>query len=406
MTLMGNPSLEMEWPTEQLLRTMARHQAVYESPTAEPPVQNDDLLEFLASAKRSLPSSVIRKHLLQEIERCTSQTRMSQTHSSTLQSSSSPDVAEVVTEWERQKFELRSLESLLEQMRELDAYAKKELVEVEKLCMLQRLVMRRQAGKEEKQVAELELLVQIERAERDLAVARLRHQEAIRDLMQVAPYNVVRCLTLSSIASFSLERVSPSRVDMSFSCAVQGPRPCLRWDAKDGIGSFVLPESSSLAERAPTIPEDHVAASFYHKLLFVVGTDGLAIHPSILDFIISQNDISQTVLSLSLLMGRLDLALADLMRLLTKSYIDTASVERKGQFLLLLSVAFHDDFHVHFYYDQRCEKSLAHSIPSRVRVNQKGIRMESLEADALQKMSGPKPCLDDICDAFFIASCV
>lgn len=401
--LMQNPNLEMEWPTEKLLRTMARHSAVYVSPSGSAESERRDMLEFLSSIECLLPISLIRKHLLNEIERGLS--KIPQAPCVSLPPDSS-DEATALTVWALEKCELRSFESLLEQLRELDACAKREVVEMEKLCMLQRLVMKRPAEEEDRQVAQLEQLVRAERAERGLAVARLRYQEALRDLERAAPYNVVQCLALNNTASFALESVSPSKVDMSFSCAAEGPRPCLRWDAKEGIGSFVMPESSPVAERAPKIPADHVAASFYRELLFVDGNDGFDIRPAVLQHVLS-NDVSQTVLSLSLLMGRLDLALADLMRVTTKSYIGNVSVEREGESLLLLSISFLDDLHVHFYYDCHSERSLAHSIPSRVRVIHAGIRMESLEAEALQTIrSGTAPCLERICDAFFLASCV
>lgn len=407
MTLIQNPNLEMEWPTEQLFRAMARYGgAVYESQQHEQgPSENYGMLQLLTSIK--CPATV-RKHLLNETEYCRSE-MPENISSSVWQPSISSDAATAVKEWELLKFEVCSLETLSQQMQKLDVSIQQELEVMEKLCMLHLLVMKRQAEQEDEEVAELERVVRLERAERDLAVGRLRQQEALCDLQKAAPYDVLNCLALNNIASFSVESVSPTRVELSFSCAAEGPRPCLRWDAnKDGIDSFVLVEPTTVAERAPTIPADHVAARFYRHMLFVDGLEGLAIHPSILQHV-TTTDLSQTVLSLSLLMGRLDLALADLMKVTNKSYIGSVSVERKSSdSLLLLSISYHDDLHVHFYYDSRMERSIAHSIPSRVRVIHGGIRMEGLEAEALQKLSstGTSPCLERICDAFFFASCV
>ena len=402
MMLMQNPNLEMEWPTEQLFRTMVRHQAVYELPqeSLESSIGNDNM--FLASIERLLPCSLIRKELLNETKRFQSLTPETQFVPLPLEAF---ELSAALEKWEQQKLDYNTLQSVLQQMQDLDSYVKRELVELELRCMLERLVMKRPADKEELEVAELEQLVRIERIERNSAVARLRHQEALRDLEKAAPHNVLQCLALNNAAPFSLESVSPSRVDISFSCATEGPRPCLRWDSKQGISSFVMPVSSRIAERAPTIPADHIAASFYRQLLFVDGTNKLNIHPLILQHVLS-SDISQTVLSLSVLMGRMDLALVDLVRVTTKSYIGNVSAERKGD-SLLLSISFLDELHVQFYYDCRSERSLAHTIPSRVRVIRAGLRRESLEVEAQQTIhSGTSPCLERICDAFFLASCV
>lgn len=403
MMLMKNPSLEMEWSTEQLLRTMSRHRAINDESAQSTADPSDGVLEFLKSIK--CPSSCIQKLLLTETERCILETPRAVEHQSLPTNS---NLAAAVTSWESQKLELASLENLLRQMREASANARRELTELETHCMSLRLVIKRQAVKEEEQVLALEQVVRDERAKRDLAVARLRHQEALCDLVRAAPYNIVQCLSLSNLASFSLESVSPARVDVSFSCAAEGPRPCSRWDAQGGTSSFVLPESSKIAERAPTIASDHVASVFYRAMLFVSdeAAEGLTIHPSILRHVLS-NDFSQTVLSLSLLMGHMDLALADLLEVTTKSFVGNVSVDRKSELIVLLSIAFCDDLQVHFYYDSRSEKSLAHSIPSRVRVIQAGIRMESLESDAQQTLrAASTPCLARICDALFLASCI
>ena len=405
-SLLQNPQSDMEWPTEQLFGAMARYNAlVFQDSNQDLAFGN--MLDFLSSLKCP---SMVHAHLLNEMNKFSATDGPLTDDASSMHSNAQPpvssDVARVVREWELQQYQVESLEALLQKMHEFGGSIQQELERLEPLDLQQRFVLMNRLGEnEECGLAELERTIQLERAERDLAVAKLRHQKAIRDLYQAAPYDILQCLALSNISSFSVEFVSPSRVELSFSCAAKGPRPCICWDAKDGIGSLVLPESSTVvAERAPTIPSDHVAAVFYKHVLFV---DDNTIRPSILNHIMSSTNLSQTVLSLSVLTGRLDLALVDLIKVTKKSYIASVTLELKSDHVVVVSISFHDDLLAYVSYDFRQERTLCHVIPTRVRVIHAGLRMTSLEGDAHDKLSaGTLPCLERICDALFLASCV
>lgn len=397
-SLLQNPQSDMEWSTGQLFVAMARYNTLVFQDTRNESTF-EEMFEFLSSLDSQ---SMVRAHLSNEFDKFSSNDESN----SDAQPPVSSDVARAVREWESEKYQVGSLETLLQQMHAFGASIQQELERLETLDLQQRhVVMKNQQGEnDEDNMAELERIIQVEQAERDLAVARLHHHEALRDLYKAAPYDIFQCLALCNIASFSVERVSPSRVELSFSCAATGPRPCICWDAKDGIGSLVLPESSTETERAPTIPSDHVAALFYKHMLFV---DDYTIRPSILHHCMSTN-LSQTVLSLSLLMGRLDIALVDLSVVTTKSYISNVSLQIESENVVLVSISFHDNLLVDFSYDFRHERTCCHVMPTRVRVIHAGLRMTSLEGDAHDKLAaaGTWPCLERICDALFLASCV
>mmetsp|Transcript_8555 Transcript_8555/g.15480 ORF Transcript_8555/g.15480 Transcript_8555/m.15480 type:complete len:413 (+) Transcript_8555:295-1533(+) len=395
-SLLQNPQSDMEWSTGQLFVAMARYNTLVFQDTRNESTF-EEMLEFLSSLDSQ---SMVLAHLSTEIDKFSSNDESS----SDAQPPVSSDAAKAVREWESEKYQVESLETLLQQMNAFGTCIQQELERLEMLDLQQRVVMKNQQGEiDEDSMAELERIIQVEQAERDLAVARLHHHEALRDLYKAAPYDIFQCLALCNIASFSVERVSPSRVEVSFACAATGPRPCICWDAKDGIGCLVLPESSTEAERAPTIPSGHVAALFYWHVLFV---DEYTIRPSILHHCMSTNH-SQTVLSLSLLMGRLDVALVDLSMVTTKSYIASVSLQVKSENVVLVSISFHDNLLVDFSYDFRHERTCCHVMPTRVRVIHAGLRMTSLEGDAHDKLAaGTWPCLERICDALFLTSCV
>ena len=70
-------------------------------------------------------------------------------------------------------------------MHAFGASIQQELERLETLDLQQRhVVMKNQQGEnDEDNMAELERIIQVEQAERDLAVARLHHHEALRELV-------------------------------------------------------------------------------------------------------------------------------------------------------------------------------------------------------------------------------
>ena len=385
--------IDVEWPAARVLESMALHQRR----TSQESHKRDDFITFLGSSSLSSSVGLLRKDLLQSIE---------ELHA-TCASPAATNPAEICDsvptfphfEWE--KIELEMLQNLLHRLQETEAFTKKEIEELERFqppSLQQRDAMK---------VAELEYLVRSERAQRDLAVARAQHQEALCELERAAPFNVLNALALTSMVPFSIESLSPTRVEVSFMCVVEGPHPWLQWDAVDGIACYINPQASPIREGKQLIPADHAATTFFQSMLF--SNSGLEIRPSIEQYAMS-NDLQESVFGLSHVLGRLDLAILDLTRVIAKPHVHGVSVERKDQSSSVhLSISLDENLDVTFFYDRACQEGIAHSTPSQVSVMQGGVRMESLEAVAAQTMDAASilssaSCLERICDAVFSAS--
>jgi hypothetical protein len=235
----------------------------------------------------------------------------------------------------------------------------------------------------------------------------MRHQEVILELERAAPFKVLRYLALCSMAPISLETSLSTSLDVSFPSIVEGPQPCIRREIEGGVCAYVKPDADAMFVRDgnTTIPAHNIAASLFRSLLFT-NDDSLQLHPSILQRIRS-SDFTEIVLSLSNVIGRVDLAIRDLQRVMKKPYVHGATVERQGDSLVHLSIFF-QEFQVNFCYDRQCQRSRSYSIPSCVTVMQAGVRTESLEAVANRTMKEASveatSCgLERICDACFFS---
>jgi hypothetical protein len=271
-------------------------------------------------------------------------------------------------EW--RQLELINLESLLEEMKTTNAFAMNEGIALdERMRMVQR-------PRGWNKVAYLEHLVSSERSERDWLKTQVRYQEATLELERAAPFELVRCLALNGMAPISLDVLPSGGIDVSFPNSVDGPQPCIRREMDGSFGAYIKPEAKA-SEGNDSIPtyRVNVAASLFQNLLFT--NDGAELHPSILQRIRS-NDLTESVFALSNVIGRLDLAIHDLLHVLQEPHVQGATVERHGNFLVKLQISF-PNFQVHFWYDRTCPRSLAYSIPSRVSVMQAGVAIASLE---------------------------
>ena len=399
MALMRNPSYT-EWPAEQVLRAMAKHQQVLSQQSSDVSSTQDFLSVVLSF---QWLGTVIRKHLSKETAKILTTPRLPPIAACPPEISTDLSMR-INVEW--QQVELKLLSSLLEEMQKADACAVQEMTILDKMLMT--LLLHQQHANGSKEVADLASLVKSERAERDLANARLRHQEMILALERAVPFRVFHYLALCSMASISLETSPSASLDVSFPSLVEGPQPCIRREMDGVVYAYVKPEEEAtfVHDGNPTIPAHSIAASFFRSLLFTID-ESPQLHPSILKRVRS-NGFTEIVISLSNVIGRVDLAVLDLQRVVNKPYVHIATVESQGDILVHLSI-FCQEFQVNFCYDRQCQRSLTYAIPSCVSVMQAGVRTESLEAVAkrtMQEMSIEATwcCLERICDACFFSS--
>lgn len=397
MALMRNPSYT-EWPAEQVLRAMAKHQKVPSQQSTDVSFRQDLLLVLWSF--QSL-RTLFRKHVSKVTAKISTIPRLPPTAECPPEISGNLSMT-VNVEWQRLELEL--LSSLLEEMQKADACVTKEMIKLDEMKMTLRQLV---SGP--KEVADMECLVKSERAERDLAKARLRHQEVILALERAAPFKVLRYLALCSMAPISLDTSPSATLDVSFRSIVEGPQPCIRREMEGVVYAYVKPEEEAMFVRDgnPTIPTHSVAASLFRSLLFT-NDDTPQLHPSVLQRIRS-NDFMEIVMSLSNVIGRVDLAIRDLQRVMNKPYVHGATVESQCDLLVHLSI-FCQEFQVNFCYDRQCQRSLAYSIPSCVSVMQAGVRTELLEAVAKRtieeiSVEATSCGLERICDACFFSSC-
>jgi hypothetical protein len=350
-----------------------------------------DILSFLGSFE-SL-GTTIQKHILKEIGKIPKVPCFPPLAECSLKISKNISIA-VNLEW--RQLELKSLEILLEEMKRTNDCAMNERIALDERMLL--VQQPRGANK----VAHLEHLVRSERSERDLLKTQVRHQEAMLELEKAAPFEILRCLALNSMVPISLDVLPCSAINISFRSSVEGPQPFIRREMDGGVCAYIKPEAKA-SDGDDSIPTDHVnvAASLFQSLLFT--NDGTQLHPSILQRIRS-SDLMEIVFALSNVIGRLDLAILDLLHVLQKPYVQGATVERQGNSLVNLQISF-QNFQVNFWYDRRCPRTLVYLMPSRVSVAQVGVAIESLEKVAKRTMmeASRSCCLKQVCDACFFS---